>query len=274
MWDRLISSFSYNLTTLSGAAYCQIIDSIFRDVPLTRVKFDTKGEHENVANFKILQSAFDKHKIDKLIPVEKLVKMKMQDNLDFLQWIKRYWEANNTGEPYDPLARRKAAPGTASAGIKSAGATRTVPARRPANAPSKPAVKSSVATSTRNATNNGATSRASQITTPSGSRPPSEAKVLSLQREVDDLTTQLINLNVAHESLAQEREFYYNKLREVEILIQQHVSSDQTLADSSLVKGINNILYSTDDGFELPAEEDIEHLTLPEGMNEVMDDIF
>ena len=30
-----------------------------------------------------------------------------RDNLEFLQWIKRFWESNYGGHPYDPVARRK-----------------------------------------------------------------------------------------------------------------------------------------------------------------------
>lgn len=67
------------------------------------------------------------------IPVDKLTKCKMQcvpppspprsvaflspplnlcyrDNLEFLQWIKRFWDQNYGGQPYDPVARRKGAP--------------------------------------------------------------------------------------------------------------------------------------------------------------------
>lgn len=42
--------------------------------------------------------------------VEKLVKCKMQDNLEFLQWLRRFWDANFSGEAYDAVARRKGAP--------------------------------------------------------------------------------------------------------------------------------------------------------------------
>ncbi|KAJ9079384.1 microtubule integrity protein mal3 [Entomophthora muscae] len=197
----------------------------------------------------------------------------MQDNLDFVQWIKRYWEANNPGEPYDPLSRRKAAPGGASAGAKLAGATRTVPTRRPGTATAKSSTHVTSAPSARGAPNNGASSRASQSTSMSAGRPPSASQVLSLQREIDDLSNQLINLNVAHDSISQEREFYYQKLREVEIIIQQHVAADPSLMDSPLVKEVYTSLYSTDEGFELPEEDDLEQLTLPDGMND-MDDIF
>jgi len=45
---------------------------------MTRVKMDAKMEYQYIANFKILQTAFKQHKIDKPILVEKLVKCKMQ----------------------------------------------------------------------------------------------------------------------------------------------------------------------------------------------------
>ncbi|KAJ7850808.1 calponin homology domain-containing protein, partial [Mycena olivaceomarginata] len=63
-----------------------------------------------VANYKIMQTAFKNKKIDKPIPVEKLVKCKMQDNLEFLQWLKHFWDANYGGGEYDAVARRKGAP--------------------------------------------------------------------------------------------------------------------------------------------------------------------
>lgn len=35
------------------------------------------------------------------------MKAKYQDNLEMLQWIKRYFDLNYNGAPYDALARRK-----------------------------------------------------------------------------------------------------------------------------------------------------------------------
>lgn len=34
----------------------------------------------------------------------------VRDNLEFLQWIKRFWDQHYGGQPYDPVARRKGAP--------------------------------------------------------------------------------------------------------------------------------------------------------------------
>lgn len=91
-----IEQFGAGGTPLDAAGHCLIMDSIYRDVPLQKVKFNAKHEYEYVANFKILQSSFDKHKIDNAIPVERLIKCKFQvpcltqDNLEFAQWIKKY----------------------------------------------------------------------------------------------------------------------------------------------------------------------------------------
>lgn len=39
----------------------------------------------------------------------KLMKAKYQDNLEMLQWIKRYFDLNFKGQPYDALGKRKGA---------------------------------------------------------------------------------------------------------------------------------------------------------------------
>jgi hypothetical protein len=50
---------------------------------------------------------FAKHQVDKPIRVESLVKCKMQDNLEFLQFVKQYWDQHFPGHEYDPVSRRK-----------------------------------------------------------------------------------------------------------------------------------------------------------------------
>jgi hypothetical protein len=52
---------------------------------LVQVKFNTKQEHEYITNFKVLQASFKKMSVDKIVPVDRLVKGKFQDNFEFLQ---------------------------------------------------------------------------------------------------------------------------------------------------------------------------------------------
>lgn len=47
-----------------------------------------------------------------IIPVERLVKGKFQDNFEFLQWFKKFFDANYDGKEYDPLLSRQGQEGT------------------------------------------------------------------------------------------------------------------------------------------------------------------
>ncbi|PHZ15034.1 uncharacterized protein RHIMIDRAFT_199640 [Rhizopus microsporus ATCC 52813] len=192
----------------TGAAYCQIFDSIFGDVPVHKVKFEAKLEYEFVNNFKILQSVFKKHKIDKIIPVDRLVKCKLQDNLEFMQWVKRFWDQNYPGGEYDALARReKGAPSVATAPkLSSAGG------------------------------------RASVLDSHSA-------------QTIIDLNKQIAELKLTVDGLEKERDFYFGKLREIEIEVQENLESiELTLADTGkteheaipILQNIQNILYSTE----------------------------
>merc|ERR1719245_1677123 len=104
-------------------------------VPLKRVKYNSKLEHEYIANFKILQAAFKKMNVDQIVEVDKLTKQKFQDNFEFLQWFKKFFDANYSGDEYDAFeARGGAQMGNgsvpATAGSRSTG--------RPMNRPLKP----------------------------------------------------------------------------------------------------------------------------------------
>ena len=56
------------------------------------------------------------------IPVDRLVKCKMQDNLEFTQWIRRFHDQCYGGGHYDAVGRRKGAPATVAPAPSSAGA--------------------------------------------------------------------------------------------------------------------------------------------------------
>ncbi len=92
----------------TGAVYCQILDAIYPGtVAIGKVNFAAKHEFEFVNNFKVLQQGFQKNGIQRHIEVTKLVKAKYQDNLEFMQWFKRYFDINYNGEPYEAAAKRK-----------------------------------------------------------------------------------------------------------------------------------------------------------------------
>merc|ERR1719336_2695638 len=75
-------------------------------ISLKKVKFGTQLEHEFIQNFKILQNSFKKMNVDKVVPVEKLIKGRFQDNFEFLQWFKKFFDANYDGVEYDPVEAR------------------------------------------------------------------------------------------------------------------------------------------------------------------------
>lgn len=79
--------------TASGAISCQLLDMIYPgQVPMQKVNWGAKQSFEFVANYKILQTCFTKLHIDKFVDVDRLISGKYMDNLEFMQWFKRYFE--------------------------------------------------------------------------------------------------------------------------------------------------------------------------------------
>ena len=93
----------------SGAVYCQIIDVIHPGkVSLSKVNWKAKNDYEFISNLRLLQNSFDKIGIKRHVEVEKLAKAKYQDNLEFIQWLKRYFDLNcgERGNNYGAEERR------------------------------------------------------------------------------------------------------------------------------------------------------------------------
>lgn len=230
----------------TGAAYCQIMDSIYQDIPMHRVKFHATAEYEMQTNFKILQSSFTKHNIEKTVLVDKLIRCRFQDNLEFLQWLKKYWVQNKDSTiAYDPVSRRKFRPVPNSGGTS--GSSLNVAKRRSAT--------------TMGTNVSSGASRPSSI----GLRKISNDQLSAVQSELSQAHGQIANLENdldtykdAISIMEQERNFYFSKLRDIEILTQ---SSQDLIQEGiypanesgSLEKFLNKvqqILYATEEGFE------------------------
>lgn len=193
----------------TGSAYCQFMDMLFPgSVQLKKVKFNTSLEHEHITNFKQLQNSFTKTGCDKNIPVEKLVKARFQDNFEFVQWFKKFFDANYDGTEYDASAIRTT---NVAAKKTPAPAKTTASSRTPAARTVKPSVNKSSNVS-RNI--GGAGSRAGGA----GVGSPGNNKLIQqLQEENESLKATNINLQDSITTLEQEIDFYYDKLRTIEV---------------------------------------------------------
>lgn len=216
----------------TGAVYCQFMDLLFPgSIILKRIKMSSKLEHESIANFKALQICFKKAGVDKIIPVERLVKGRFQDNFEFVQWFKKFFDANYDGREYDPVASRngemlgpvgsssmlKKAPGGYGGGVRS---TAQVPASRPGK-------------------QNGMGGAGGAKVGGGGD----SNKVKALMGENDELKSSSVLLE-------KERDFYFAKLRDIEVLCQEDEEEEFVKR-----KPILDILYATEGGVAEGEEE-------------------
>merc|ERR1719369_474511 len=229
-------------------------------IQLKKVKFDTKLEHEYINNFKVLQASFKKMNVDKIVPVDRLIKGKFQDNFEFLQWFKKFFDANYGGQEYDALDMRggedvgtankapprsleKPAASTGIAKAKSMGAPKPssgMPKRSPANR-----TQMTSRPTARQAGGGGGGAVRSQN---GGMNMDAQAHA-----QIEDLNTQVLEMKLTIEGLEKERDFYFGKLRDVEVLCQEN----ESLEGDMVRKQVLDILYQTEDGFAVPDEDDV-----------------
>ncbi|XP_023168684.1 microtubule-associated protein RP/EB family member 1 isoform X3 [Drosophila hydei] len=300
--DCLASQFSKIEELCTGAAYCQFMDMLFpNSVPVKRVKFRTNLEHEYIQNFKILQAGFKKMSVDKIIPVDKLIKGRFQDNFEFLQWFKKFFDANYDGHEYDPLSQRnnvKLGSGgggshTGSGIGSSINELHTVHRRQQVQHSSHsqtqssqhpPLVSNGRTVSMRSKTGMGSLRnvvedfeivknekeavdvskvppRTNNATPPNrmtvattGAVKKNDAVTAQSNQQIEELSNQvrpeveIMDMRLNLEGLEKERDFYFSKLRDIEILCQEADEAEP----AQLVQKILDILYATEDGFAPP----------------------
>jgi len=268
--DSLQAQFGKIEELCTGAAQCQIMDMLFPgSLPLKRVKFSTNLEHEYIQNFKLLQAAFKKLGVDKVAPVDRLVKGRFQDNFEFIQWFKKFFDVNYDGSEYDAYEMRgcismgsggsKAPVGAGFAAIQRGGGQRGG-GRGAVELPSRAApVQNGTRTSTvrnggrmsssgpaRTSISRGNT-RSSSANQGGGGRVAAE-----MTAQLEDLTAEMLEMRLSIEGMEKERDFYFGKLRDIEVVVQEYSDTDDAFASKIL-----DVLYATEDGFAVPDDDDI-----------------
>ncbi|KAL2340785.1 hypothetical protein Fmac_008725 [Flemingia macrophylla] len=238
-----------NLTRIeeaaSGAVQCQMMDMTYPGVvPMHKVNFDAKTEYDMIQNYKVLQDVFNKLKIEKHIEVGRLVKGRPLDNLEFLQWLKRYCDSINGGimneyalalSSFQYIAYNTGKPDLILLHMNSGLQNYNPVERRGKGAKNVKTLKSakSLQTNTMNHSSSGDSFRFKQSRS-SGGADGASVEIQALSKQVSDL-----KLSVDH--LEKERDFYFAKLRDIEILCQT-----TELENDPMSVAIKKILYAAD----------------------------
>lgn len=237
---------------------------------MKKVDFNVRNDWEYVNNYKELQQAFNRVKVDKVFNVNQLSKGKRQDSIEFMQWFKGYWDSVMGGEEveYDGVGRRQmcktgdwkkfsvGADGKA-VGVKATGGSgrATGGTGQRARGQQQQRVETvgrknmmgqtagmmgrSKGGVTGGGQDGGATIKAVRsVETPSAvvykNDPETEEKIQQLMEEVTELKLKV-------DTAERERDFYFDKLRDVEILCQA-----PELAHVPVLRVVEKVLYAID----------------------------
>ncbi|XP_014817413.1 PREDICTED: microtubule-associated protein RP/EB family member 3-like, partial [Calidris pugnax] len=71
--------------------------------------------------------------------------------------------------------------------------------------------------------------------------------------QILELNQQLMDLKLTVDGLEKERDFYFSKLRDIELICQEHENEN-----SPIITGIISVLYATEEGFAPPEDDELE----------------
>lgn len=247
----------------NGAIYCNLWDAIHPGtIPMSRVDFTVKHEYEFTKNWKLLQNGFQKAGIDKLIPVQRLVKARYQDNLEFLQWMYKYARDTYNGDPddpsYDAIGRRSKSKGGKdyTGSLKPRGNSHRNVNRnnrtsaRPTSASNKHQGSNAAPYKSGTQSQRGsvlATQPQTQMNSQQLEELQDENKRLAesrdtLQLKLNALQTEHEELSTVAKDIEVERDFYFNKVCAIEQILK-----DEADQNSELLKAIYEVLYQTEE---------------------------
>ncbi|KMZ61275.1 Microtubule-associated protein RP/EB family member 1C [Zostera marina] len=211
----------------SGAVQCQLMDAVHPGtVPMHKVNFDAKNEYDMIQNYKVLQDVFNKLKITKHIEVNKLVKGRPLDNLEFMQWMKRYCDSINADAlySYNAVERREASKGGGGRDANKKSSSTNVSTKQHSSQQNR---RNTVHNQTNVSSQKNLRSSAAAASAPNGAKQAYNEEITQLKLLVD--------------SLEKERDFYFLKLRDVELLCQR-----PELESLRIMSVIQKILYATE----------------------------
>jgi len=254
-------TFHLNLSKVeqcaNGAFYCQVIDACHpSSVTMKKVNWAARADHEAIPNYKVLQQALDKNSIQRHIDVDKLIRGKYQDNLEMLQWIKVYFDRTFSGGEYDGPARRytdhapewsRCKDSSANDGYIAAPAARANDSRSSANSsgPRQPL----------RTANRAAHEAAPRGERPAGGQVPArrvaDGELETFKEEYEKLREEIVDLKITVDGLETERDFYFQKLRDIEILSQAlEAAPNPDMTVAKFVEDVQRILYAKDEDEE------------------------
>lgn len=204
----------------TGAVICQVFDSMYPGkVPMRKVKFDVKHEYEYEHNWKILTDVFVDLGIKRNIPVDRLVKARQQDNLEFLQWVYEYYLRMNQATQfaaYDPEKRRAVSRGGATFSKSRTG-------------------KAAPVSASKGRENRTVRTAASRVAEKRLSGEVNEQ--IDIEKIVANRTQELMKKLVYFQSLAaeteRERDFYFDKVASIDEICKQAVQECDALLEQT-----------------------------------------
>lgn len=263
---RILFCSSTFFSLHSGAVACQLTDYIFpKSIPMSRVNWEAKSDYEFINNYKLLQNAFNKHHVKRHVDVNKLIKAKYQDNLEFCQWLKAFFDQQGVYRPdYDPVAARAKGKGAAKVSqflSKTASSHNSKPLPTRSRTSTRPTTTTSTAAAARsrpNKENNRTNPTSSLSSARSGNDVKTDAIIAdaNLMKKNSELKAKVSEMELALTDVEKERDFYFEKLRDVEVMLQmyQEKVGDEKDPDK-LVDNVFKVLYAThEENYSVSAE--------------------
>ncbi|RZC35092.1 microtubule-associated protein RP/EB family member 1, partial [Asbolus verrucosus] len=174
--------------------------------------------------------------LDEIVPIDKLVKGRFQDNFEFLQWFKKFFDANYRGNEYDALSCRNGEV-MGGGGLNAPRSTNSLMARRPVpTSPAKTAAAKPI----------GRAMPKVNTVRPIAKAPQNKGGDAG---RMDELTNQIAEFKITIDGLEKERDFYFGKLRDIEVMCQEAEEGQ-----NPLIQKILDVLYATEEGFAPPDE--------------------